>query len=62
MNKKLGETLLHFLFVCIDREKAAKVFRDCWPLLDKKQEAQFHRATFEWYKTLKQVTMYMFIC
>ncbi|XP_045619316.1 uncharacterized protein dgt6 [Procambarus clarkii] len=54
MNKKLGEAILHFLFVCIDREKAAKVFRDCWPLLEKKQEAQFHRATFDWYKSLQQ--------
>lgn len=54
MNKRLGETILHFLFVCIDQEKAAKVFRDCWPFIDKKQEAQFHKATFEWYKSLQQ--------
>ncbi|KAG7164122.1 HAUS augmin-like complex subunit 6-like [Homarus americanus] len=54
MNKKLGEILLHFLFVCIDQEKAAKVFRDCWPLIDRKQESQFHKATFEWYKSLQQ--------
>ncbi|XP_071519173.1 uncharacterized protein [Panulirus ornatus] len=54
MNKRLGEMLLHFLFMCIDREKAIKVFRDCWPLIDKKQESQFHKATFEWYKSLKQ--------
>lgn len=55
MNKKLGEHILHFLFVCIDRDKASKVFRDCWPLLDKRQESQFYKATFEWYKSLQQV-------
>ncbi|XP_066977584.1 uncharacterized protein [Macrobrachium rosenbergii] len=54
MNKKLGEEILHFLFTCIDQEKASKVFRDCWPLIDKKQEYQFHKATFEWYKSLQQ--------
>lgn len=54
MNKKLGEHILHFLFVCIDRDKASKVFRDCWPLLDKRQESQFYKATFEWYKSLQQ--------
>ncbi|XP_068238997.1 uncharacterized protein [Palaemon carinicauda] len=54
MNKKLGEHILHFLFTCIDQEKASKVFRDCWPVLDKKQEYQFHKATFEWYKLLQK--------
>ncbi|XP_050690896.1 uncharacterized protein LOC126982672 isoform X2 [Eriocheir sinensis] len=54
IDKRLGDEILHFLFVCLDREKAAKIFRDCWPLLDKKHEAQFHKATFEWYKSLQQ--------
>lgn len=69
MNKKLGEHILHFLFVCIDRDKASKVFRDCWPLLDKRQESQFYKATFEWYKSLQQVRCFedltpicLFVC
>lgn len=58
MNKKLGETLLHFLFMNIDCERAAKVFRDCWPIVERKQEMIFHKGTFEWYKSLQQVRMF----
>ncbi|KAK4304245.1 hypothetical protein Pmani_023799 [Petrolisthes manimaculis] len=54
MNKKLGETLLHFLFMSIDPERAAKVFRDCWPIVERKQGMLFQKATFEWYKSLQQ--------
>lgn len=61
IDKRLGDAILHFLFVCLDREKAAKVFRDCWPLLDKKHESQFHKATFEWYKSLQQVKRMWFV-
>ncbi|MPC48775.1 HAUS augmin-like complex subunit 6 [Portunus trituberculatus] len=54
INRKLGDAILHFLYVCLDREKAGKTFRDCWPVLDKKRESQFYKAAFEWYKTLQQ--------
>uniref|UniRef100_A0A0P4WT65 HAUS augmin-like complex subunit 6 N-terminal domain-containing protein n=1 Tax=Scylla olivacea TaxID=85551 RepID=A0A0P4WT65_SCYOL len=54
INRKLGDAILHFIYVCLDREKAGKIFRDCWPVLDKKRESQFYKSAFEWYKTLQQ--------
>ncbi|KAK8406036.1 hypothetical protein O3P69_007039 [Scylla paramamosain] len=54
INRKLGDAILHFIYVSLDREKAGKIFRDCWPVLDKKRESQFYKSAFEWYKTLQQ--------
>ena len=35
--------VFHFLFVLLNKEKSNVEFRDCWPVLDKKQEADFRR-------------------
>ena len=39
----------------IDRETMSKLMRDCWPIIDKKQEAQFYKTVFEWFKGTCQV-------
>ena len=52
--KRAGDLILHHLFTCIDKDNSNKIFRDCWPLHDKKCEAQFYRAAFDWYKALDQ--------
>ncbi len=37
--EQYAREVLLFLLACIDCERAKKDFRDCWPILDKKQEA-----------------------
>ena len=57
MNKKIGENILHYLLLCIDRDHTIKLMRECWPIFDKKQEAQFYKNVFEWYKILSKVKL-----
>ena len=35
--------VFHFLLKILSKEKSSQEFRDCWPILDKKQEAEFRR-------------------
>ena len=35
--------VFHFLLKILSKEKSSQEFRDCWPILDKKQEADFRR-------------------
>ena len=37
------QQVLHFLFSQLVPDRAKAEFRDCWPILDKKQEAEFRR-------------------
>ena len=35
--------VFHFLFMLLNKDRSSVEFRDCWPILDKKQEAEFRR-------------------
>ena len=45
--------VIHFLLCKLDKEKSETLFRDCWPIFDKKMEAEFRRVCFNWYKELQ---------
>ncbi len=45
--------IVHFLFEKLDSSRSSSDFRDCWPILDKKMEADFRRVCFNWYKELQ---------
>ena len=47
--------IIHFLFYKFDNTKSEVQFRDCWPIFDKKVEADFRRVCFNWYKELQVV-------
>jgi len=44
----------HFLFGLIDAEKFKSEMRDCWPVLDKKQESEFRRKLVGMIKDLQK--------
>ena len=52
-NKDAFQKIVHFLFCKLDATKSEIQFRDCWPIFDKKVEADFRRVCFNWYKELQ---------
>lgn len=54
-NPKAFQLICHFLFHKLDRQKAAEVFRDVWPIVDKKQEAQFRKKVQQWFNQIQEV-------
>jgi len=42
--------VFYFLFKQLNHEKTKAEFRDCWPILDKKQEAEFRRKVVNFLK------------
>ena len=51
--KQIFFQVIHFLFCKLDVTKSEIQFRDCWPIFDKKVEADFRRVCFNWYKELQ---------
>ncbi len=43
----------YFLFATLDPARCQTYFRSCWPLVEKKQEAEFRKKVFAWYKELQ---------
>ena len=37
------QQIFHYLLQLLHKDKSNQEFRDCWPILDKKQEADFRR-------------------
>lgn len=52
-NQDAFQKIVHFLLKQLDIAKSAELFRDCWPILDRKQEAEFRRNAFTLYKDLQ---------
>jgi len=44
----------HYLLQLIHKDKSSQEFRDCWPILDKKQEADFRRRVASMIKDLQK--------
>jgi len=42
-NPSAFQHVFHFLFMRLNKDRSNVEFRDCWPILDKKQEAEFRR-------------------
>jgi len=51
-NPTAFQQVFHALFIILSREKASTEFRDCWPILDKRQEADFRRRVVQMLKDL----------
>jgi hypothetical protein len=54
----LSFQIVYFLFHKLDAGLAFNTFRDVYPVLDKKQEAEFRKKVFVWYKELQVKTKY----
>ncbi|KAL5004787.1 hypothetical protein ScPMuIL_018243 [Solemya velum] len=47
-NKRGAEVVLYFLFTKLNPAICREEFRDCWPVTEKKQEAQFRKTCTNW--------------
>ena len=45
--------IIYFLFSVLDPAECHARFRPCWPVVERKQEADFRRAVSAWYKELQ---------
>ena len=56
-NPKAFQLICHFLFHKLDHQKANEIFRDVWPIVDKKQEAQFRKKVQQWFYQIQEVML-----
>lgn len=54
-NPKAFYHVVHFLFYQLDKPQAVETFRDVWPIIDKKQEAQFRKRVQQWLTQIQEV-------
>ena len=45
--------IIYFLFSVLDPSECHARFRPCWPVLERKQEADFRRTVSAWYKEIQ---------
>ena len=48
------QQIFHYLLHLLHKDKSSQEFRDCWPILDKKQEADFRRRVASMIKDLQK--------
>ncbi|XP_060696009.1 HAUS augmin-like complex subunit 6 isoform X1 [Hemiscyllium ocellatum] len=53
-NMEAFQVVMHFLFLQLDQNRANSLFRDCWPIYDKKSAASFRKVCFEWMKKIAE--------
>jgi len=53
-NTKAFHQVMYFLFKKLDGERCRQEFRDCWPVLDKKQESEFRKKCSNWLKEIQR--------
>lgn len=53
-NPKAFYHVVHFLFYQLDKPQAVETFRDVWPIIDKKQEAQFRKRVQQWLTQIQE--------
>jgi len=53
-NTKAFHQVMFFLFKKLDGERCRQEFRDCWPVLDKKQESEFRKKCSNWLKEIQR--------
>ncbi|XP_062849230.1 HAUS augmin-like complex subunit 6 [Trichomycterus rosablanca] len=47
-NKEAFYLVIHFLFKKLNPSRVQDVFRHCWPVLDRKADAEFRKGAFGW--------------
>lgn len=55
-NQKGFHHIVHFLFKKLDPAKTTEVFRDVWPIVDRKQEAEFRKKVKNWLVEIHEVS------
>ncbi|XP_062903709.1 HAUS augmin-like complex subunit 6 [Mobula hypostoma] len=53
-NVEAFHIVAYHLFLQLDQTRANVVFRDCWPIFDKKSAACFRKACYEWMKKIAE--------
>lgn len=64
-NQRAFELVILFLAKCLKNEQLLSSYKGCYPCLDKNQEAQFRKITFQYLKSLEKVgeiTLKVFKC
>ncbi|XP_051875916.1 HAUS augmin-like complex subunit 6 [Pristis pectinata] len=51
-NVEAFQIVVYYLFMQLDQTRVNIVFRDCWPIYDKKSAACFRKACYEWMKKI----------
>ncbi|KAG9345515.1 hypothetical protein JZ751_008659 [Albula glossodonta] len=51
-NKDAFYIVTHFLFEKLNPARAHEMFRHCWPVMDRKADAEFRKVTFSWIRDL----------
>uniref|UniRef100_UPI00398E9388 HAUS augmin-like complex subunit 6 isoform X1 n=3 Tax=Pristiophorus japonicus TaxID=55135 RepID=UPI00398E9388 len=49
-NNEAFQIVMHYLLLQLDQTRANSLFRDCWPIYDRKMAACFRKVCFEWIK------------
>ncbi|XP_040215880.1 HAUS augmin-like complex subunit 6 isoform X2 [Rana temporaria] len=53
-NKDAFYVVLHFLFSKLNAVQCKEVFRHCWPPRDKKKDAEFRKASYDWLRKISE--------
>lgn len=53
-NKDAFYVVFHFLFSKLNAVQCKEVFRHCWPPLDKKKDAEFRKASYDWLRKISE--------
>ncbi|XP_072260498.1 HAUS augmin-like complex subunit 6 [Pyxicephalus adspersus] len=53
-NKDAFYVVFHFLFSKLNAVQCRDVFRHCWPPLDKKKDAEFRKASYDWLRKISE--------
>ncbi|XP_018412364.1 PREDICTED: HAUS augmin-like complex subunit 6 [Nanorana parkeri] len=53
-NKDAFYVVFHFLFSKLNAVQCREIFRHCWPPLDKKKDAEFRKASYEWLRKISE--------
>lgn len=54
-NQQAFHHVVHFLFSKLDGPRAVQVFRSVWPIVDRKQEAEFRKKVKIWFSEIQEV-------
>ena len=61
-NQKAFHHVVHFLLTKLDSARAQEIFRDVWPIVDRKQEAEFRKKVKLWFAEIQEVFVIVVCC
>lgn len=54
-NQRAFQLVVHFLFTKLDGPRSQEIFRDVWPIIERKQEAEFRKKVRSWLVEVQEV-------